>query len=311
MSFDGLHKDFEENIATVKSTIKNDVENISDDNIDKALKTYSKTYTSVEHDNNSLMELVETVQYLREDHKLEKTPVDIFKTITHKDFRQVVKNTFTKNNSYSVIDRDYHFFPHDVSVISILMFVLFLLLYFNLHHIDRVVNNLTSTHRDIIISRRLSNRFLGFLYFVFIFLVASLIWGWLEHLFLKYIVGDVHYLYTIDVPYSYLWTLLDILITIIAFVIFSRYVFKYWAKLEVTSNTLYIVGHRVKTIAKEEIVGIKVEPWNIVKTIKSYGISILFWKPVLKISLKNGQVIYLRSKNARYLEEDLEKWLQA
>lgn len=309
VSFDGLHKDFEENIATVKSTIRDDVENLSDENIDKALKAYSKTYTSVEHDSDSLVGLINTVKYLREDHKLEKTPVDIFKTITHDDFRQVVKDTFTKNNSYSVIYRDYYFFPYDVSVISTLMFVLFLVLYFNLHHIDRMKNNLKCTHRSIVISRRLSNRFLGFLYAVFIWLISTLIWGWIKHLFSKYIVGDAHYLYTIDVPYSYFWTLSDMIITIVIFVIFSRYVFKYWAKLEVTSDALCIVGHRVKSISKKEIESIKVEPWNIVKSIKSYGTSILFWRPVLQISLKNGQVIYLRSRNAKHLAEDLKKCL--
>ena len=310
VSFDGLRKDFEENIATVKSTLKNDMENISDENIDKALKSYSKIYTSVEHDNNSLMELVETVEYLRTDHKSDKTPVEFFKSITHEDFRQVIKDTFTQNNTYSLIYRDYYFFPYDVSVISTLMFVLFLVLYFNLHHIDRMKHNIQCTHRSVTLSRRLSNRFLGFLYFVFIFLVASLIWGWLEYLFLKFIIGDAHYLHTIDVPYSYFWTLFDMLMIIFSFVIFSRYVFKYWAKLEVTEDTLCIVGHGVKTIAKEEIVGVKAEPWTIVKSIKSYGMSILFWKPLLQISLNDGQVIYLRNKNAKHLEEDLEKWLQ-
>ena len=310
VSFDGLHKDFEENVATVESTIKGDIENISDENIDKALKAYSKTYTSVEHDSDSLMGLIGTIEYLREDHKLEKTPVDIFNMITHDDFRKIIKDTFTKNNSYSVIYRDYYLFPYDVSVISTLMFILFLVLYFNLHHIDRVKNNLKCTHRSVTISRRLSNRFLGFMYFVFIFLVASLIWGWIKHLLSKYIVGDAHYLKTIDVPYSYFWTLSDIVVTILFFVVFSRYLFKYWAKLEVTSDALCIVGHRVKTIAKEEIVGIRVEPWNIVKSIKSYGMSILFWKPVLKISLKNAEVVYLRNKNPKHLEEDLGKWLQ-
>jgi len=234
---------------------------------------------------------------------------EFFKSITYEDFRQVIKDTFTQKNTYSLIYRDYYFFPYDVAVISTLMFVLFLVLYFNLHHIDRMKNNLKCTHRSIVISRRLSNRFLGFLYAVFIWLMSTLIWEWIKYLLSKYIAGDAHYLYTIDVPYSYFWTLSDMIITIVAFVILSRYVLKYWAKLEVTSDALCIVGHRVKSISKKEIESIKVEPWNIVKSIKSYGMSILFWKPVLQISLKNGQLIYLRSRNAKHLAEDLKKCL--
>jgi hypothetical protein len=35
----------------------------------------------------------------------------------------------------------------------------------------------------------------------------------------------------------------------------------------------------------------------------------MFWKSVVKIELKNGQVFYLRAKNAQHLKEDLEKVL--
>jgi hypothetical protein len=35
-----------------------------------------------------------------------------------------------------------------------------------------------------------------------------------------------------------------------------------------------------------------------------------FYKPVVKLTLKDGSVFYLRSANAEHLKEDLERWLR-
>ncbi len=53
--FDGLRKEFENNIKTVNEAIQKDLEHLEDEIILDALKNYQKKYTSVEHDSKSLM----------------------------------------------------------------------------------------------------------------------------------------------------------------------------------------------------------------------------------------------------------------
>ena len=305
---DGLHKDFENNIEIANKMIKDDMKNISNETINEALKTYSKYYTSVEHDAKSLMVLIDTAQYIRENHNIKKTSVEVFNEITHEDFRKVIKETFTKENSYRIIYREYYYFPYDTLVMLISGIIFLLALYFNLGYIDRKQKKLKFAYRQVVIQRRLSNPFLGFFYIIGIFFISMYFWEWAKYLFFKYVMGKAFFEYTFDVPYSYIWGVAEIIISTTILLLFCRYMFSYWAKLEATPDVLCLVGHRVKAIAKKDILEIEVEPWNIIKSFKCFGISILFWKPLLKIVLKNGKVYYLRSKNAKHLEEDLKKW---
>ena len=309
--FDGLHEEFEKNMLMVKQMISEDIKHITDVTIDKALKAYSKTYTSVEHDNASLMDLITQMQYLIEKLKIDKTPVEIFQTITHEDFRKVLKETFRDENAYVAVHRDYYFFPYDTVVISLLGMIILFLLYFNLYYLDIRNNAVHCVSREVLLSRRVSNRFLGFLYFMFIFLFASLMWAWIQYLFFTYVMGDINFKYTIDVPYSYLLTAGDMIMSIVIFLLLCRYIFRYWAKLEVTADALCLVGHRMKSIPKEDITDIQVVRWSIVKSFKSIGISILFWKPLVQLSLKDGSIYYIRSSNAIFLEKHLQQWREA
>ena len=307
--FDGLHDEFETNIIAVRKAIKDDLENLSDETIDDALREYKKHYTSIEHDSGSLMKLISTTQYLKEEFDSTDSSFQYFENINHENFRAVLKETFVSEYEYSLISREYHLFPYDVSILSLASLVAMMVLYFKLYHFDMTGRKVSCSYRDITMSRRISNRFIGFLYILAIYYLSIFLWEWIKYLALTYLVGDNAYIQSIDVPYSYLWTVSDMVLGILLFLLLCRYLFSYYARLVVTKEGVCLIGHRVKTIRNEDIADIQVSGWKPNTSFKSFGASILFWKPLLEIRLTNGNKIYIRNKNAQHLKEDLEKHL--
>lgn len=311
VSFDGLHKEFGKNIKAVNETIQKDLESLDDKIILDALKNYQRSYTSIEHDSESLMDLVGTAQYLREYHNISgKTAFEIFQSITHNEFREVVKNTFKPENSYSYLYRDYYYFPLEMLLLSIVTTILLLFTYFKINLVDRFKKSISYTKRDVLMNRRLSNRFLGFLVFIFALIISSWSVNWLKYLGAKYIIGDAFYFHTIDVPYSYIVTITEPFVYIAMFLLIYRYLFSYYARIDVIENEICLVGNKIQVIQKENIQNLEIETWSIRKFKNIFGYSMLFWKPLLKIQTYQNQHYYLRAGNAKYLEEDLQKWLK-
>ncbi len=301
--FDGLHNEFETNIVAVRDAIKHDLTTLSNETIDDALREYKKYYTAIEHDSDSLMELITTAQYLQEEFDTANSSYHIFNTINHQDFRSTLNEIFIDNHHYSYINREYYFFPHDIMVMGVLSLIAMVIAYLKLPFLDK---NTACSARKITMSRRISNRFLGFIYIVAIYLFSAFIWSWFKHFFFTYIIGNNAYLFSMDMPYSYIWSVSDIIIGIFLFLFFCRYVFSYTARLAVTKEGFCLIGHRIKTFSKTDISNIQTTPWKMTKAFKTFGNAILFWKPLLKITLNDGEEIYIRHKHARHLKEDLE-----
>ncbi len=311
VSFDGLRKDFENNIKIIKKTMQKDFEHLDDEIILDALKDYQKKYTSIEHDSGSLMRVLGTAQFLRENYNIsDKTSFEIFQSINHDEFRNIVKNTFKPENNYSYIYRDYYYFPLEMKLLSIVTIITLLLSYYKINLVDRINKSISYTKRDVLMNRRLSNRFLGFLVFIIALIIGSIVHDWIQYLGPKYIMGDAFYIRTIDVPYSYILSIADPFFNIIVFLLIYRYLFNYYAHMDVIENAIYLVGNKIKVIKKENIQNMEIEPWSIKKFIKTSGYSMLFWKPILKIQTDQNQLYYLRTTNAKHLEEDLQKWLK-
>ncbi len=304
--FDGLHDEFESNIIAVRDAINNDLKNLSNETIDDALREYKKYYTSVEHDSNTLMDLIDTTQYLQEEFASSKSSYQFFDSINHANFREALNQTFVDKHLYAVIYRDYYLFPYDVVLLSLLSFVIMITLYFRLYHLDKIGQKSNCAYRNIIMSRRISNRFLGFIYIFAIYFISSFFWEWIKYLFLTYFIGNSTYLQNLDVPYSYIWTISDMILGILVFLLLCRYLFPYFARLVVTQDGIYLIGHRVKTIPKADIKDIQTTSWNLTNSFKSFGISMLFWKSLIKITLNDGKEVYIRSSHAEHLKEDLE-----
>lgn len=311
VSFDGLNSEFQSNINQVKATIAADLEHLDDSTITEALNNYiQKYYASIEHDSASLMALIGTAKYLRDEHNItDRSSFEIFRSITPELFRETISKTFTPENSYSYIQRDYYFFPLEMIVISILSLILFFFVYFRLYRIDLIKEGIVYTHRDIIMQRRLSNRFIGFLVFLIVMMAASFSWEWIKYILFDALFGDPFYLLTIDVPYSYIATVADPICYMMIFVLMYRYLFSYYARIDIVQDNIYAIGSRVKAYPRDEIKEISTVAWHPRYFGKTLGSAMRFWKPLIRIDMMDGGVSYLRADRAKHLEEDLNGWL--
>ncbi|RUM66099.1 MAG: hypothetical protein DSZ05_04870, partial [Sulfurospirillum sp.] len=159
VTFDALHDEFDNNMKMAKEMMKADLQHLDEDTIQKALKSYEEQYFhATEHDNDTLMGLLQTTKYLREDHNITvESAYDIFKSITPEIFKATIKKTYTPQHHYSVIHRDYYFFSLEMLTLSLITFGLFVFLYIRLYKFELKKLNLIYTHRDVRLTRRVSS----------------------------------------------------------------------------------------------------------------------------------------------------------
>ncbi len=311
VAFDGLHDDFDDNIALVKKSIDHYVKNIDDTMIDEALEEYKKRYTTVEYDSDSLTSLVDTLEHMKSDHKIvNKTHYDFFKTITPETFTKVVKETFVPENSYKVIYRDYYWFTGDVNIMGFVVFLIILFLYLRFSHLIFALRGVSYEKREVLLTRRVANRFFGFMLFIFLVYFTALLYSWGEYFILKYVVGDINYLSTLDVPYGlYMYIVENILHTVLMFTLF-RWMITYHSRIDVTEDRLYVLGSKPMVIDKASVKHIDVVPWSISKLFHTTGVAFFFWKPLVKVDTED-KVYYFRSSDAKALKEDLMyRWIE-
>ena len=96
---------------------------------------------------------------------------------------------------------------------------------------------------------------------------------------------------------------------LIALFVLSRTLFKHsFSYLNVIKNHLVFVGRSEVAIKKDDIQEISLVSWDISKLTKTWGVSFLFFKPLVCLRLTNTKTIYIRSSNAKELQDDLTKW---
>ena len=312
IGFDGLVDVFSENIAEAEKMIASDRKKMTPASIRKAMAWYEKTYYSdIEHDSGTLMDMVDMADYLRKEHNItDRTSYAIFKSITPEEFQQTVTETFRPENRYRFVTREYYFFPMEMGLLSLLGLLLFIgiYLFFGRWQLRRM--GLVYTQRDIVFQRRLSSRFAGFVVFVLTSLVASISFEWIKYLFSRWVMGDPRWMMTIDVPYGYLLTLFDTFGYLVWFFILYFYLWRYYARLHVLDDKIVLIGNRVAVIEKSRIEQVDVVPWRRRrKGAVTFGTAWRFWRPLVALHCREGEVCYLRAGNAAYLKEDLEKWL--
>jgi len=312
ITFDSLHDKFQENIDIAKRTIADDIRELNSSTIDDALKSYEeKYYKSIEHDSASLVSLVDMAQYLREDHNItDKSSYDIFKSITHQDIRDTIAKVFKPENNYTLIYRDYYFFPMEMLVLSLLSMMLFVYIYIRVYRIGLKHQKMLYTHRDVVMHRRVSNRIFGFWILLVTAITSNIAWDWIKYIIFDTIMDDPNYLMTIDVPYSYIATILDPMAFLILFVLIYYNLWRYYARIDVTKDHIVAIGNRVIVIPREKIESISVAPWRAGIYRSTIGSSILFWKPLVEIQLSDGGSYYIRASQADHLDEDLNRWLK-
>ena len=304
--FDGLNKNFSDNISIARKMIESDKKRLSEKDILDALKAYEIKISNIEYDSDSFMEIISISEDLRENYNIsDKTYTDILKSITINDYREAISELIVENKSYENIYREYSLFKYDEFISQVILMLIFLFVYFKMYLID-----MKDTPRAYLLNRRISNRFLGFIYvFLFISLISTIIEDWVGYFFLKYIMGNLYFIETINIPYNLFVNIFVVILSILFFLFLARYIFPYYSNLILTKDRLYIVGHRAKYFLVKDIESIDVVKWNILKGWKAYGMAILFWKPLIKITFSNGEIALFRSNKAIHLKEDLEEKL--
>jgi len=312
IGFDGLVGVFSDNIKTAEQMVESDRKGMSPEMIKKAIDRYDKAYyRSIEHDTNTLMGLINMQQYLREEHNItNKTSYDIFKSLIPKLIQKTVSEAFVPKHRYKFVYRDYYFFPMETTLLSLLILALFVFVYIRLRKRELKQKGFIFTQRDIVFQRRVSSRFTGFLVIAVTVILAIVLNEWVLYFGFKWLTGDPYYLRSIDVPWSYLFSLIHPLMYMLIFFILYRVLWRYYAKLIVIDDAIVAVGNRVLPIRKETIAQVEVVPFRERRYGRTIGTMLRFYKPLVKLTLKDGSVYFIRSANAEHLREDLEKWLQ-
>jgi len=312
INFDGSHRNFDANVRTAQAMIAADRQAMSPQLIAKTLSQYERnTYKDIEHDTDTLMSMLGAMQYLREDFNItDQTPYDIFKSITPQMFAQTVSRAFAPKHRYLRIWRDHYLFPMELAVLGLVGLILFLLSIYLYHRWILKREGALFTQLDVRFVRRISSRFTGAVVIILSYLIATLAETWIVYLFGKWILHDPYWVERIDVPLGHAVWFLELFLFLALFLAFYYLMWRYYAKLIATDDKLIALGNRVLTIDKDQIADIEVVPARERKWRHTLGTMLRFYKPVVKLTLKDGSLFYLRSANAEHLKEDLEKWLR-
>ncbi len=71
-------------------------------------------------------------------------------------------------------------------------------------------------------------------------------------------MGDPRWMMTVDVPYSYILTLLDVFAYLVWFFLLYFYLWRYYARLYVLHDKIVLIGNRAAVIEKGQIVQVDV-----------------------------------------------------
>jgi len=311
--FEDMHETFQESIQLVKEQIQKDKIKISEKEITEALKKYALYYSSLEHSSQTLLELIGTQKYLHKTYKtFNKTPFEIFNSITAEEFQKTVSESFVDKNQYLAIYNDYYFFSYESIVLLVLLIALFIYIFKTVMlTYYKKQGKVIYTKREILFSRKLTPLFISIIGFIFISIIALSIAAWCEFLLYDLIMGNPYYLSSVKLPYSIFLEIASFLFYIMIFLLIKTFVFsKSYARLDVTKNVLNLLGGQWLEIKKEDILSTEIAPWSLNKTKNIKGKSLLFWKPLVQVITKDDQEIYLRTENAEHLKEDLDAWLE-
>ncbi len=310
VGFDGLADSIDGNLAAASELISEDVRGMDEESIGKALEAYDTLYFATqEHDVDTLMDLIDTARYIREEYNItDRSPYDIFRSITPELFARTVSDNFQPQNGYRILFREYYLFPMDSFIFAVAMILLFIVLYRRYYASLLKRKGLGFTQRDIIFQRRCSSRFIGFWIFTITIIAAIALHEWASYLLFWWLEGDPYYPKRLDAPWSFIVKLAEFLLyTAIFLVLFSLW--RYYAKIVVTKDALIAIGSRILTIKRDEIESVETVPFKESRFTNRVGTFLRFYKPLVEVLLKDGRRYYIRSANARHLSEDLAEWL--
>ncbi len=300
------HKDFESNFKLVKNWLNKEANgDISDKIVKKAIQNSKKDYENSSVDTQTLMDIVDDEIYQKRFYKNSyKNPYDILNTISVKEFKDTIKKSFTKDNYYENIEKDYFLFPYEAFVLLISLIVIFFIILFK---INRKIKK-----RDIVLKRGIVNWFIYILLIIFLVIITGIVSDWVEYGLIKLFGLDISKVIYFGSPLDYLFVVLGFILYIALFIFIAKWLFKwFYTHIVATKDMLYLVGFKSKKISLNDIDSLEVVPWSIDKFKNIYGFGILFFKKLLKITTKNRDIYYIRFKKANELKEDIQKLLNS
>jgi predicted Zn-dependent peptidase len=300
--FSSPHDVFDKNIMIAKNWMHKETQgDINNSTIKEAIKQKLKHFEAVEHDVESLMNTVNRSEYFKRFYEdaATKNPYLLLKEITPQMFKQTLKETFTEQNTYSSIQRDYIWFPYEGLILSFLMLMIFLFVIVKFY--SAKVNR-----RKIRLQRRLTNRFTSLIIILTSIMISMLLYDWIEYALTKLAGLNPLWRESFDIPASYLIMIGEFLLSmVVAYWVIKKLFSWFSTKLYVTEHTLILVGAKSRYINLKNIAYCEVIPWSPKLWGKIHGVSLLFWRPLLKIVSNQNEEIYLRSTHAKHLAEDL------
>ncbi len=302
VSFSAPHKDFDEHIKIAKAWIEKEARgDINDSVIQDALKQKRSYYDAVEHDTLSLMDSVDSYIWQQREFPGSKTPYQLLESISPQYFKKVLHDTFTPDHAYMMLHRDYRFFPYEASILMFILFVISII--FFIRFITARVPK-----RKVLMKRSMTNWFTIFLIAILIGMVTEFVDEWVAYLISKiYPIYPNYY----DIPKSYLLFVLETVIDIAVTYLVVKTLFRwFYLRLFITTDQqLILSGVKPRYIDLNRIKSLEVVPYFPRPRGKVYGNALLFWRKLLKLTLDDGEEIYLRSANAQHLKEDIEQFL--
>jgi predicted Zn-dependent peptidase len=307
--FDGLNDAFENNIQKVDKIIDDSIKNISYTDIQEALKLYKTDILTVENSAYEMIKILLNTNRLQSTYKIsDKDSYDIFASITPNEFNSTVQKYYTSSNKIEKINREDYLFTKDTYLIFLALFILSVVFYFNIFYRFLPFSKRDYNPRDIIMQRHLSNSFIDFMVALLMLYLALFIFDWIEYFLGILLFGQGEYLTdSLDVPYVYLWLIGAFILKIAIFIGLYR-VISYHIKLYITYEGVVLVSSKQnRIISKQEISSLDVVPFMQSSYRKRIGSFFRFYKPLLRLQLKNGEFFYLRSRNAKEALEDIKR----
>jgi predicted Zn-dependent peptidase len=306
ISFSSPHEAFDRNVKKAFEMLKSESNgDINETVINEAIKQKRNEYDAVEHDVESLMDSVENfIEYKRYFGSETKTPYTLLNEITPDYMKKVLHEIFTEKNGYLSIDRDYLLFPYEgvvLSMVIIFLSILFILKFFrgDIKGIGRIRKKYRLTNILIAI----------FTIFLAVF-IAELILSWLIYFIAKITPLDPKWVEGYDIPISYLLMIVDaVLSLVISYFVIKKLFSWYHGKLFVGEDRMIISGPKSKKIDFKDIKDIEIAPYSL-KRKPIYGNALLFWRPLVEVTLNNGEKFYLRSFRAAHLRDDLKNFIK-
>jgi predicted Zn-dependent peptidase len=304
ISFSTHHEAFEKNLNLAKRLLlKESRGDISDKTIKEALENSRKYYANTSLDVDSLMYIVDNAIEQKVHYKEEyKNPYEIIHAVTPKMFKETIKRDFTPENFYMSTLKDYFLFPYEGPIYLLIAIVITVLM------LKRYGTKMR--RRDIRFKRRLSNIFIGIMVVIVTLIIASIASDWVEYGIIKLLDIDLLKVKYFGTPVDYFILFINFLLFMVIYLLVFRVLFGwYYAKLFITKEYLVLGGGRPKFIELSEIDSLEIVPWSIDKFRHIYGNVLFFFKKLLKVTTKEGEVYYLRAWNAKHLKEDIESFL--